>query len=539
MGILIEEIVRMLPDGSQIACMRPTEKMLGIKILSDLQNPPDPQFLYVSDEDCEDSLCLKSGNINLLLYHQTDLDASKFGPNLNLMVVHDIQTYRDIIQRMLNILSVQSRLSDISNDMLTIIRNGGETRKLLKYAYDRLGNPLMLVDISFNYLDSIGTDSLPNEVSWNYAIQNKVFPLDYISHVMSDPSKHDHNLQIDDLRIEQADEVTSAKQYSMRIQRNHVVLGYIKMLEKNRPVSDFDLQVFIQLAYFLSFSTMGEHEHIPTTNSLSEHFLRSLLEGSLTDKNEILSRQAMFNIKLYEVLYVIVIKIEGAVTSNDQIYYTLRKIRSFFSSNIVTWFNNSFVVLFDARNTNNLWNPTWVDQLSNLLVTLKCTANFSIPFKSLPELNSYYRQSMFCVELRNLFHDTTPILRYEDVFEYHMILNLGQQYNLMDLLHPAVATLMEIEAQGNERYLLDTLFAYNRNHWNISSTAKEMYLHYNTMKHRISRIAELTTLSERNSRDFFRIALSEKILKVCWHQAENRTNSEVTPLRAKPYQFQT
>ena len=66
MGILIEEIVRMLPDGSQIACMRPTEKMLGIKILSDLQNPPDPQFLYVSDEDCEDSLCLKSGNVCVL-----------------------------------------------------------------------------------------------------------------------------------------------------------------------------------------------------------------------------------------------------------------------------------------------------------------------------------------------------------------------------------------------------------------------------------------------------------------------------------------
>lgn len=106
-----------------------------------------------------------------------------------------------------------------------------------------------------------------------------------------------------------------------------------------------------------------------------------------------------------------------------------------------------------------------------------------------------------------------------------MIVTLGKQVNLTDLVHPAVKKLMEMEAQG-ENYLLDTLFMYNRNHCNISATAKAMYLHYNTLKHRIGRIEELTGFSGDSCRDFFLIALSEKILKVLECQRKNAVPTE-------------
>lgn len=525
MGILIESVIQMLPPDSQIVCKYPTMNVQGIKRLEDLGSAPDQRILYVS-ERAEPDCSFAHSNINLMLYLPAEMDASWVGQSSNLMVIHDRRGYQDTLQQVIDTLSMQSALNDFSNDMLNILRSSGDVRSLLKYAYDLLNNPLMLVDVSFHYIDSVGTDGLL-EVNWSYAVENKVFPLNYIQHIMrSYPDGG--RLNPDDIRIEPKDEITSATQYSLRITRSNVVLGYLKMLEKNKPVTEFDLQVFRQLSCCLSLSNMGEKRLVPFTDSLSDNFLRALLDGTLTDKNEILFRQSIFNIKLYEILYVIVITFDGAASTNDQIYYTLHKIKSFFSGNIVTWFDNRFVVLYDAKSTDNIWDAAWTGQLSNLLMLLKCTANFSIPFKFLPDLNSYYQQANFCIELRNLFHNSKPILRYEDVFEYHMIMNLGKQTNLMDLIHPAVATLMKLE--GSDHCLLETLFAYNRNHCNISTTAKEMFLHYNTMKHRISRIAERTNFTGKDSRDFFLIQLSEKILEVCQHQMENRTSNEKNPI---------
>lgn len=521
MGISVEEIVRMIPDSNRSFCKRPTTKIMGIKRLMDLGGSPESKFLYVGTEF--DYAALQGmHHLNLLLYTEDSLPQDFLGQDSNLILVSTLQCYNDIVLRLLDMLSTQSSLSDVSNNMLMIIRDGGDAKKVMKYAYELLCNPLMLVDVSFNYVESVGTEALADEDSWNYAIVNKVFPLDYINHVINSVSGDEPD---EELRIEKPDEVTRATQYSTKVLRNNTVLGYIKLLEKNKPVTAFDIQVFHLLARFLSFSNIEERGQVPNADSLSESFLRSLLERTLTDRNEIQSRQALFNIKLYETLYVIVIKIEGACTNNDQIYYTLRKIRSFFSGNIVTWYNNSFVVLYDTRDVNGMWNALWMERFSQMLKSLHCTANISTQFKFLQDICNYYRQALFCVELRTLFQEFDAVLRYEDIFEYHMIVNLGKQINLTDLIHPAVAKLMEMEAMG-ENYLLDTLFIYNRNHCNISSTAKEMYLHYNTLKHRVGRIEELTGFTGRNSRDFFLIALSEKILKVLKSQERRCTVPE-------------
>lgn len=421
MGILIEEIMRMLPDSAQALCKHPTAKVMGIKRLNDLGRNADPKFLYVGmDFDLE---ALQGQNrINLLLYSTETLTLDVAGEDSNIMVVSTREAYNDIIQNLLDLLSVQSSLSDISNDMLTIIRDGGDTKRLMKYAYQHLSNPMMLVDVSFNYIDSVGTDSLAEEDSWNYAIANKVLPSEYIHHVMNsvqDGEKSGYGEE--GLRVEKPNEITHAAQYSTKVIRNNTVLGYIKLLEKNKKVTPFDLQVFHLLGRFLAFSNMEERGRVPNTDSLSESFLRSILEQTLSDKNEIQVRQAMFNIKLYEALYVIVIKINGAYTNNDQIYYTLRKIRGFFSGNIVTWFQNSFVVLYDTREANCIREEAWTDRFTQMLKTLKCTANISTPFRYLYDIRNYYRQARFCVELRALFREFGPILRYEDVFEYHMI----------------------------------------------------------------------------------------------------------------------
>ena len=229
--------------------------------------------------------------------------------------------------------------------------------------------------------------------------------------------------------------------------------------------------------------------------------------------NQILSRQELYNLKFYKYLYVIGINFIGSQTTNDIISFTLQRIRSYFHNNLVIWVNGCFLVLYDSNEENITQDEKWLSQLSSVLEKLNCTANISTHFHELYQVRNYYQQTLFCTEFRTISkeHEQQQILCYRDIFEYHMILSLGKEVNLWDLLHPAVKKL---QAAPSSADLLNTLFVYTKNHCSIPNTAKTMYLHYNTLKNRINRIESLTGFTGEDSRDCFWVMLSEKIMNL-------------------------
>jgi purine catabolism regulator len=52
--------------------------------------------------------------------------------------------------------------------------------------------------------------------------------------------------------------------------------------------------------------------------------------------------------------------------------------------------------------------------------------------------------------------------------------------------------LGELIADDAHAELVDTLEAYLRQHGNLNSVARQLYLHRNTVRHRLKRIAKLT-----------------------------------------------
>ena len=515
MEILMESILQMLPPDAQTICHRPTAKIIGLKKLNQDIAASGLDFLYIDTEpDLNQIASIQQGNF--MIYYPDDLPEEAAGIGTNLLVIKKLDEYVDMLTKISDQLSNCSQLDNISQEMISIVHRGGDVHKLLKYAYELLNNPLMLVDVSFNLLAHVGTGVLKDEVAWSYAIDNKMFSSKYISYIMNRSAfaDEDHLIKGGAIRVELPNEVTSVTQYSARIAQNNVVLGYVKLLEANHPVSDFDLEVFKTLSYYLPFTRTNLKGKIPDIISLTEDFLLSLLEQRITDKYEILSRQELYNLKFYKYLYVISIHFNGLQSTNDIIAFTLHQVRSYFHNNLVIQIDGSFVVLYDSQDDNIAHSPNWLEQLSKFLEKLNCTANISTPFKELHNISNYYKQTQFCTEFRTLSRDTEQkrILLYRDIFEYHMILSLAKEVNLADLLHPAVKILSENTNSSAD--LLNTLFVYTRNHCSIPNTAKTMYLHYNTLKNRINRIETLTGFNGEDSRDCFWIALSERILKI-------------------------
>lgn len=534
MELSIERILDLLPSGAQILCRRPTAKIIGLKQAAEIDTAGS-DFLYISRAPELENPTFPQP-CNFLIYHPRPLPPEAAGQQTNLLVVHTLEEYMQLIEAISSLLSDQSELDNISRTLISIIHGGGDIHKLIQYAYSLLNNPIMLVDISFNLIAHAGTAVLREEEAWRYALDNKMFSSQYIGYIMNRSAfADDDHLISGDIRVELPNEVTSVKQYSVRVSQNNIVLGYLKLLEANHEVTQFDLQVFQLLSHYVPFSRSSTRGRIPDVFSLTEDFLLSLLNGQITDKREILSRQELYNLKFYKHLYVIGINFIGSQTTNDIISFTLQRIRSYFHNNLVIWVNGCFLVLYDSNESNIVENESWLTQFSDVLANLNCTANISTAFQELYLVRNYYKQTLFCTEFRTISreHEQKQILFYKDIFEYNMILSLGKEINLSDLLHPAVKILRDTPSGAD---LLNTLFVYTHNHCSIPNTAKTMYLHYNTLKNRINRIESLTGFTGEDSRDCFWVMLSERILNLL-----NYENSEpaIELEEAAPYQKET
>ena len=94
-----------------------------------------------------------------------------------------------------------------------------------------------------------------------------------------------------------------------------------------------------------------------------------------------------------------------------------------------------------------------------------------------------------------------------------MLIHFSGMTNLDFLIHPIVRRLQEIDRENSSNYL-ETLFTYIRHSQDLSQTAQAMFVHYNTLRYRISRIVEFTDIDFSNARTIFLISISERILNI-------------------------
>lgn len=513
MNIYISTLLTLLPNDVQSSCINPKAKILGLRVLADLDKNFNPNFLYVGNYQDLNNLD-NYNELNLLLFSEEKISLKDLHYGHNIIVMHNRDEYTSFISAVQEILANQVLLSSISNNLITILQNNGDIQKILDYGFDVLNNPIMVVDASFDFIACVGTNTLNDEPLWQYAIENGVLPQDYIATLMqseTDDMDNDPNNVV--LMEEKYGQYTNHNQVAAKIISNNIVVGYVKMLEKNRMITAFDKSVLICLSNFLSIIINNKSGHHPYNASIAESFLTSIISQKIKNPEEIESRQSIFNIKLYDTLHIITIEMNKVPSHPDHIFYLLKKFKKFFGRNIVIIVNTRYVVLYDTKNLEDSINEAFLERFSSLLEANNCTASVSLPFKYLKELYLYYEQTLFCFELKELLETSKNIINYQDIIEYHMIIQFGKLFDLNFLIHPAVNKLLKMDEE-NEGNLVETLFTYIKNQQNISATAKIMFIHYNTLKYRINRIEDLCNFDFSNDREVFLINLSEKVLRI-------------------------
>jgi GAF domain-containing protein len=104
------------------------------------------------------------------------------------------------------------------------------------------------------------------------------------------------------------------------------------------------------------------------------------------------------------------------------------------------------------------------------------------------------------------------LLSYEELGAYKYLLRVALEGGIRDATVDAVSRLAEYDAQRGSQ-LVTTLEEFLRRHGNISATSEALYVHPNTLRQRLRRIAELSGLDLRKD-DWLMIEIAVKMVKL-------------------------
>jgi GAF domain-containing protein len=104
------------------------------------------------------------------------------------------------------------------------------------------------------------------------------------------------------------------------------------------------------------------------------------------------------------------------------------------------------------------------------------------------------------------------VLWYEELGAYKYLLRVAIDGGIRDATVDAVGQLAEYDAQRGSQ-LVATLEEFLRRHGNISATSEALYVHPNTLRQRLRRVAELSGLDLRKD-DWLMIEIAVKMVKL-------------------------
>ena len=106
----------------------------------------------------------------------------------------------------------------------------------------------------------------------------------------------------------------------------------------------------------------------------------------------------------------------------------------------------------------------------------------------------------------------SAVLSYEDLGAYKYLLRVALDGGIRDATVDAVSRLADYDEQRGSQLVL-TLEEFLRRHGSISATSEALYVHPNTLRQRLRRIAELSGLDLRRD-DWLMIEIAVKMVKL-------------------------
>jgi len=262
-----------------------------------------------------------------------------------------------------------------------------------------------------------------------------------------------------------------------------------------------------------------------------ESFLVSILDGRLTDPKAIEEKAEIFRIDCHAEYRLYCIQfMEYRPTVARYLMETMPNT----APNVKFFQHNSMILMLKPMRPEEngmRMEEEWKERVTRLLVPNKAFCGISACFCHLKDLPTAYEQACAALQFGLLFrrNDRRRLYCYKDYYLYHLLQGAQETVKAETLYLKKFDLLMEDDLRKNTNNV-QLLSVYLENNQAVTATAKQMYMHRNSVIYRIHRIEEMLGIDLGAHRDVFQVNFSLRVLRyLAWTSKEYKKYRELFP----------
>lgn len=384
-----------------------------------------------------------------------------------------------------------------------IERNG--MQHIIDTAAEAFGNPVFVCDLGYkiiSYSDhgAIYDDFWEQMKKHNYSIPEQ------ISQIMHTG---------DFAKIYASDETRIGKypfaEYpflAARIRDGSHVLGHVCVYGCRRPFTGQDKDLLILLCKVVSYEMLYRGMSTPLKIPYYT-LLTDLLEGKLTDKEELNMRLQCMKLSLSPQMLLAVVSFKSRIVQAS-IFYIREHLMQKLPHSLGIVYKEYLVLLASDTALED-------QKLEKILATYERNIDYKIGvsnrFSDMTNLKIYYEQALHAIQIAEQLKLEDRLCLYQRLYIYQILLYAKKETDLRFLCDPAVLHMQEYDERHHTEYLKD-LELYLACGKNINKAAQKACLHKNSMYYRISKMEEKFSLCLADEETCFSLQLSLKILQL-------------------------
>jgi len=293
--------------------------------------------------------------------------------------------------------------------------------------------------------------------------------------------------------------------------------GFIESVDESKTVDDCH---FIkvndegEVAYVIV--STGDAEMSATMSKVAACQLKALIQAykERIDRNNFFQNLILDNLLLVDIhnraqklhienekkrlVYLVEIQ-------NDKDNVAPQLMKSLFveqAGNYITSVDEKTIILIKDMEDNS--NKEDYDEISNTIVDmleseamLRVRVSYGLPVRELKNLSKCYKEAKMALEVGSIFHSEKSVLSYETLgigrLIYQLPINLCQIF-VKEVFGDTVPEDIDEET-------ITTINKFFENNLNVSETARQLYIHRNTLVYRMGKLQEAIGLDMRNFDD--------------------------------------
>lgn len=333
------------------------------------------------------------------------------------------------------------------------------------------------------------------------------------------------------------------------------VLGYVFIQETGKILEEMDIMAVEHASTVIALEMMKEKIKSEIIGRLKGDCLDDLLAGSYKSEQEILDRANYLGYDLSKPFQVLVVDIdnfrefvvrqqgdEGVVARVKQRLFEVvnNVVIDASPQSIITGKSDSLVILAheggQGRGSNTgksngnkgkhsgrgtggrVLSPVELareikNKVSLVFAEITVSVGVGRVAHRLKDIRESHQEAKTCLNMLKKFGHRDRLITFEQLGVYRLLHRVEDVQELADFARQVLEPVVAYDAKFGTM-LVDTLRCYVENNFNLQKTAKNSYLHINTLNYRLKRIQEIGKLDLNEPEQRLNVQVALKIMDV-------------------------